>query len=252
MIPSPAMKKLAVLGSGQVGDVLANGLLAHGYAVMRASRDPGKLQAWKASAKGDASVGTYGDAAAWGDAVVLAVKGQVAEDVIGPIAAQLAGKTVIDATNPIGSEPPDRGVIRYFTAMNESLMERLQKKAPDAHFVKAFNSVGNAFMVNPKLEATPTMFICGDDAGAKTQTTEILTKFGWETADMGGVQSARAIEPLCVLWCLPGMLRGDWMPGAFRPVIPLRAKKLPLPARTPPNLPFVLEMEIEARSAMPS
>ena len=214
------MKNVAVFGSGQVGDVLSNGFLAHGYAVMRATREPEKLQAWKAAASGDASVGTYEQAAKWGEIVVLAVKGIVAEQVIeqcGP--ASLAGKTVIDATNPIAGEPPDNGVIRYFTAPNESLMERLQKRAPGAHFVKAFNSVGNALMVNPKLEATPTMFICGNDAGAKQQTTEILTKFGWEACDMGGAEGARPIESLCILWCIPGFLRNDWA-HAFKLIRP--------------------------------
>jgi 8-hydroxy-5-deazaflavin:NADPH oxidoreductase len=212
------MTKVAVLGSGQVGEVLANGFVKHGYAVMRGSRDPSKLQAWKGG-----EAGTFADAAKWGDIVVLAVKGTAAEEAIELAGiANLANKTVIDATNPIANEPPDHGVIRYFTGANDSLMERLQKKAPQAKFVKAFNSVGNAFMVNPKLESTPTMFICGDDAGAKAQTTEILTKFGWETADMGGVQSARPIEQLCVLWCIPGMTRGDWMPGAFKLVKPTK------------------------------
>lgn len=217
------MKKVAVLGSGVVGETLANGFLKHGYAVMRGSREPAKLEAWKAGAKGEASIGTFADAAKWGEIVVLAVKGTAAEEVLEQAGvANLANKTVIDTTNPIANEPPDHGVIRYFTGANESLMERLQKKAPQAKLVKAFNSIGNAFMVNPKLETTPTMFICGDDAAAKSQATEILTKFGWETADMGGVHSARAIEPLCQLWCLPGMLRGDWMVGAFKLVKPTK------------------------------
>lgn len=214
------MKKVAVLGSGQVGDALSNGFLAHGYSVMRATREPQKLAAWKAAASGDASVGTYAQATAWADIVVLAVKGLVAEDVLdqcGP--ANLANKTIIDTTNPIGGEPPDHGVIRYFTNANESLMERLQKKVPAAHFVKAFNSIGNTLMVNPKLESTPTMFICGNDSSAKQDTTEILTKFGWDTCDLGGVEAARPIESLCILWCIPGFLRNEWM-HAFKLVGP--------------------------------
>jgi 8-hydroxy-5-deazaflavin:NADPH oxidoreductase len=206
------MKKVAVLGSGQVGDALSNGFLAHGYNVMRATREPEKLQAWRASATGEASVGTYEQAAKWADTLVLAVKGLVAERVIDQCGvANLAGKTIIDTTNPIAGEPPDNGVIRYFTNANESLMERLQKKAPEANFVKAFNSVGNRMMVNRKIESTPTMFICGNNAGAKQATTELLTKFGWETCDLGGVEAARPIESLCILWCIPGFLRNDWM-----------------------------------------
>ena len=205
------MKKVAILGSGQVGDALAKGFLSLGHAVMRGSREPAKLDKWKQEAKGEASVGTFAEAAAWGEIVVLAVKGTAAEPTIdqaGP--ANLAGKTVLDATNPIADEPPDNGVLRYFTGPNESLMERLQRKAPQAHFVKAFSCVGNAFMVNPPFQPKPTMFICGNDAGAKRQATEILTSFGWETADMGGVEAARPIEALCQLWCAPGFLKQEW------------------------------------------
>ena len=205
------MMKVAVLGSGKVGEILADGLLEHGHSVMRASREPAKLDAWKQGAKGEASVGTFVDAAKWASVIILAVKGTGAESTVEQIAAHVGGKTVIDATNPIADAPPQNGVIQYFTGPNESLMERLQKKAPQAHFVKAFNSVGNALMVNPKLASPPTMFICGNDAGAKQETTEILTQFGWETCDCGGVEGARAIEPLCMLWCIPGLLRNDWM-----------------------------------------
>jgi hypothetical protein len=205
------MKKVAVLGSGQVGETLGNGFLQHGYAVMRASREPAKLESWKTSAKGEAQIGTFADAAKWGDIIVLAVKGGAAESALDQAGlANLNGKVVIDATNPIADQPPQNGVIVYFTNANESLMERLQKKAPQAKLVKAFNSVGAAFMVNPKFPTPPTMFICGNDAGAKSEATEILGKFGWEAVDMGPVEAARPIEALCQLWCLPGFLRNDW------------------------------------------
>lgn len=205
------MKKIAILGSGQVGDALAKGFLDQGYAVMRGSREPSKLAEWKTKAGGPSTIGTFADAAKWGEIVVLVVKGTAAESLIEQLSAELAGKTVIDATNPIADDSkPDNGVIRYFTNANESLMERLQKKAPAAKFVKAFNSVGNMFMVNPPFKPAPTMFICGNDAGAKQETTEILTKFGWETADMGGVEVARPIEALCQLWCAPGLARNEW------------------------------------------
>jgi len=206
------MNKIAVLGSGIVGEVLANGFLKHGYTVMRASREPAKLADWKAGAKGEASTGTFADAAKWADGVVLAIKGSAAESTIDQIGGALAGKVVIDATNPIvdGKPPANGGVLQYFTSINESLIERLQKKAPDAKFVKAFNSVANGFMVNPSFSTKPTMFICGNDAGAKAQVTEVLTKFGWDTADMGPVEAGRAIEPLCMLYCIRGIGQGKW------------------------------------------
>jgi predicted dinucleotide-binding enzyme len=90
-------------------------------------------------------------------------------------------------------------------------MERLQRAFPEAHFVKAFNSVGNGQMVNPQFAGgPPTMFICGNSAAAKAEVEKILTQFGWETEDMGAVEAARAIEPLCMLWCIPGFLKNDW------------------------------------------
>jgi hypothetical protein len=206
------MSKIAVLGSGQVGQVLADGLLKHGHEVMRGSREPGKLAAWKSGAGAKAHVGTVAEAAKWGGSVLLAVKGTAAEAAVEQAGvANLAGKTVMDATNPIADAPPQNGVLRYFTDLNESLMEKLQKKAPEAHFVKVFSCVGNAFMVNPKLPGgPPTMFICGNDKGAKAEVRGVLEQFGWETADMGGVEAARAIEPLCMLWCIPGLTQNSW------------------------------------------
>jgi hypothetical protein len=203
--------KVGVLGSGKVGDVLANGFLKHGYEVMRGSRDPAKLASWKSGASGGAT-GTLAEAVKFGDIVVLAVKGTAAEETVKQIgAAALAGKVVIDATNPISDAPPTNGVLHYFTSLEQSLMERLQKLAPDARFVKAFNSVGNAFMVDPDFGGIkPTMFICGNDASAKSRVQEVLGKFGWDVEDIGGVEGARAIEPLCILWCAPGFNRGQW------------------------------------------
>ena len=123
----------------------------------------------------------------------------------------LAGKPVIDATNPIAEVAPVNGVLKFFTSLDESQMELLQREFPEAHFVKAFNSVGHACMVNPQFKGgKPKMFICGNDEAAKNTVRGILDQFGWETADMGKAESARAIEPLCMLWCIPGFLRNEW------------------------------------------
>lgn len=204
---------VGVIGSGQVGTVLSDGFLAHGHAVKRASRDPSKLEPWRRGAGPRASVGTPDEAAAWAGLVVLAVKGTAAEESVGLCGpGNLAGKTVIDATNPIADQPPDGAVLRLFTTLEDSLMERLQRAAPEAHFVKAFSCVGNALMVDPKLPGgPPTMFMCGDDEGAKAEVRSILRNFGWEWEDLGDAKAARAIEPLCILWCIPGFLRGDWV-----------------------------------------
>jgi len=202
---------IGVLGSAVVARTLAAGLLWHGHAVTLGSRTPEKLADWK-SENPDGRTGTFAEAAAFGELLILAVKGTAAHDVLNLAgAANLAGKTVVDAVNPIADAPPDHGVLKFFTTHDQSLMEQLQLAFPAANFVKAFNSVGAAFMVNPQFpDGKPTMFIAGDNPAAKAQVTKILDQFGWDTADMGGVQSARAIEPLCMLWCLPGFLRNEW------------------------------------------
>ena len=206
------MKKIGILGSGIVGQTLASGFIKHGYEVMIGTGNAAKLADWKAGAGEKANTGTFADAAAFGELVVLAVKGTAAEEAIMRAGAStLSGKTVIDATNPIAELPPDNGVLRFFTSLDESLMERLQKANPEVHFVKAFNSVGNAFMVNPHFPGgKPTMFICGNDDVAKTDVKLILDQFGWDVEDMGKAEAARAIEPLCMLWCIPGLLRNQW------------------------------------------
>ena len=204
--------KVAVIGSGIVGQVLAEGFLKHGYAVVRASREPAKMKDWQLQAGPNAEIDQVSDAVKAASLVVLAVKGRAAEATIELCGADnLAGKVVIDATNPIREEPPQGGVLRFFTNLDESLMERLQARAPQARFVKAFSCVGNAQMVNPDYGGLkPTMFICGNDADAKAQVGTILERFGWESEDMGGAEAARAIEPLCMLWCIPGFLRNQW------------------------------------------
>lgn len=205
------MQKVAVLGSGVVGETLAGGFLKHGHPVMRGSRDPQKLADWKGKAGSNASTGTFAEAASFGDIIVLAVKGTAAEPALEQAGAGIDGKVVIDATNPIAEAAPENGVLKFFTNLDDSLMERLQRRFPKARLVKAFSSVGNAFMVNPDFGGTkPSMFICGNDSAAKEQVKAILDVFGWETEDMGAATAARAIEPLCMLWCIPGLTGKGW------------------------------------------
>ena len=205
------MTRIGVLGSGEVGKTLAVGLKTHGYDVRIASRSPEKLGEF--AARSGVPNGTFQEVAAWGQHLVLCVLGSAARDTLDSIgAASLDGKVVIDTTNPIEHAPPEDGVVRYFTGPNESLLERLQAAYPRARFVKAFNSVGNTLMVNPALPGgKPTMFYCGNDPAAKAVVGTVIDQFGWEPADMGTAKSARAIEPLCQLWCIPGFLQNDWV-----------------------------------------
>ncbi len=203
---------IGILGSGEVAKSLAVGFLAHGHKAMLGTRNPAKLKDW-AVQNPTGRLGGFSDAARFGELVVLAVKGSAAADALRAAdIANLAGKVVIDTTNPIADAPPTNGVLKFFTTLDESLMERLQREFAAARFVKAFNSVGNGCMVDPQFKGgKPTMFICGNDEEARKTVTGILDQFGWETADMGAAEAARAIEPLCILWCIPGFLRQDWV-----------------------------------------
>jgi hypothetical protein len=206
------MKKIGILGSGAVAQTLGNGFLKHGYEVMLSTRDTSKLGSWKEKGGAHAHVGSFEEAAIYGDIVVLAVLGRVAADVLESAGPQnLLGKTVIDTTNPIAEAPPENGLLKFFTDLDEALMEQLQERFPEIHFVKSFSCVGNPFMVNPSFkDGKPTMFMCGNNIHAKEEVYTILEQFGWDIADMGKVEAARAIEPLCMLWCIPGFINNQW------------------------------------------
>jgi len=205
------MKKIGIIGSGIVAQTLGAGFLKHGYQVMLGTRDSSKLAAWHNGPGTKASIGSFEETAKYGDIIILAIKGTVVKNALGLLGKEnLKGKTIIDAVNPIADAAPVNGVLKYFTSLDKSLMEELQEMVPEANFVKAFNSVGNAFMVNPSFTSKPTMFICGNNETAKKEVSAILDQFGWETADFGMVESARAIEPLCMLWCIPGMNKNEW------------------------------------------
>jgi 8-hydroxy-5-deazaflavin:NADPH oxidoreductase len=204
------VSSFGILGSGAVGQALATGLHAKGHRVKIGSRTPGKLREFSATTGIES--GTFADVAKWGEVLVLAVKGTAADAALKEAgAANLRGKLVIDTTNPITDAPPEDGVLRCFTGPGSSLMETLQRAYPDAHFVKAFNSVGSDLMVDPDFGGVkPTMFYCGDDASAKASAAGVIAQLGWEGADMGGARAARAIEPLAMLWCIPGFRSNDW------------------------------------------
>jgi 8-hydroxy-5-deazaflavin:NADPH oxidoreductase len=210
------MKKIGIIGSGVVAKALGNGFLKHGYEVMLGTRNASKLDEWLAKAEGKAHVGSFADAAKFGKIVVLAVKGDVAANAIEEAGPQnLQWKTVIDTSNPIANAAPENGVLKFFTNLDESLMEQLQLRFPEIHFVKSFSCGGNAYMVDPPFAEQPSMFICGNNDDAKKKVHHILEEFGWAVEDMGKATAARAIEPLCMLWCIPGMLQGKWN-HAFR------------------------------------
>lgn len=212
------MKKIGILGSGIVATTLAGGFIKNGYKVCLGTGHPEKLADWKSRQGDNASVGSFADAARFGDLLILAVKGDAAIKVLASAGQEnMEGKTVIDTTNPIEAAPPVNGVLRFFTSYNDSLMESLQRAFPGANFVKAFNSVGAPLMINPDFGGTkPTMFICGNNELAKKEAAKINSLFGFDTEDMGQAEAARAIEPLCILWCITGLTTNKWDGHAFK------------------------------------
>jgi predicted dinucleotide-binding enzyme len=196
-------RRVGIIGNGDVGQALARGFASRGCEVRVGTRDPAK-HAGKA-------VG-FAEAAEFGELLVLATMWAGTENALKMAGHQnFAGKVVIDATNPLKEGPNGRpvGLERGFS---DSGGEQVQRWLPAAKVVKAFNIVGNALMVDPKLPGgPPTMFIAGNDAGAKQEVTEILTDFGWETMDAGGIEGARLLEPMCWLWVSTAFKTGQWM-----------------------------------------
>lgn len=208
------MKKIGIIGSGIVAKTLGDGFIKHGYKVKLGTRFPNKLKDWAWNAGDQGSVGSVEEAAKYGEIVLVAVKGKHVVQVMKGVEKHLSNKTVIDTTNPIDdSVTPDHGVLQFFTDINHSLMEQLQETVPSANFVKAFSCIGSHLMVNPRIGGgeRPSMFIAGNDGKAKKEVGEILNQFGFEPEDMGGVEGARAIEPLSMLWCIPGILNDQWI-----------------------------------------
>lgn len=205
--------KVGVLGSGDVGRSLANGFLATGRAVCLGTghSNEEKVQSWRTAAGPKASVGSFAEAARFGDVVALAVRGTAAVDVVAQVGADaLAGKTLLDVTNPLEVRP--NRLPGMFVGLTDSLGERVQRAAPGAHVVKVFNIVGNTNYFRPKFPGgPPTMFYCGDDAGAKKTVAGILDDFGWtDRVDIGGIAEAGYLEALCLLWVRAAMATGDW------------------------------------------
>jgi len=201
--------RVGVLGSGDVGKVLAAGFASLGHEVTIGSRDPEKLREW-ASASNRVTAGTFADAAKFGDILVLATLGAAAEDAIRLAGVDnFNGKVLIDATNPLDFSkgmPPT-----LFVGTTDSLGEQIQRLVPNARVVKAFNTVGNAHMINPQFPGgPPDMFICGNDAEGKKIVTQICGHFGWGVIDLGGIENSRYLEPMCLVWVLHGVRSGSW------------------------------------------
>jgi predicted dinucleotide-binding enzyme len=198
--------KVGILGSGSVGKVLGGGFAALGHEVMMGTREPERedVKDWRKKAGGKTSAGAFADAAGFGEMVVLATAWSGTANAIELAEpANLAGKVLIDTTNPLDFSLPNAPPV-LAVGGNDSAGERVQRWIPEARVVKAFNHVGNADMVDPKYpDGSPTMFVCGNDDAAKKAVGRVLVDFGWkDSVDLGGIEAARYTEPLAMVWIL--------------------------------------------------
>lgn len=206
-----AKQRIGILGTGDVGRVLATGFVEAGHEVMLGSRDASneKVAQWVAKAGPRGKGGTFADAAKFGEVVVLATLWSGTENALrlaGP--ENLAGKVLMDATNPLSFGPSGPSLTLGHT---DSGGEQVQRWAPKARVVKVYNTVGNAHMVHPDFPGgPPDMFICGDDAEAKKTVAGFVEGFGWGVVDVGGIEGARLLEPMCILWVGYGMRTNTW------------------------------------------
>jgi predicted dinucleotide-binding enzyme len=203
--------RIGILGTGDVGRALGNGFAALGHEVKMGSRDASnpKIKDWMGKAGAHTSGGTFDQAAAFGEIVVLATGWSGTENALrlaGP--SNVTGKVLIDATNPLdfATSPP-----RLALGHTDSGGEQVQRWVPGAHVVKAFNIVGNAHMFRPDFPGGPPhMFICGNAERAKTTVSTLLNEFGWDVIDLGGIEHSRFLEPLAMVWIVHGFKSGSW------------------------------------------
>ncbi len=204
--------KIGILGSGDVGQALGRGFLSRGHEVKMGSRDAAnpKARAWASAAGTRASAGTFAEAASFGETLVLATLWAGTENAIGLAGAdRFASKVVMDVTNPLvftPGQPPSLAL-----GHTDSGGEQIQRWIPKGRVVKVFNTVGHAHMVDPQFPGgPPDMFLCGNDTAAKTAVADICGSFGWPTIDVGGIDGARLLEPMCILWVKYGLATGGW------------------------------------------
>ena len=202
--------KIGIIGSGVVAKTLASAYLQKGYEVKLGTRNADKLGEWLANAGENASIGSFAEAAEFGEIIFLSVLGEAALEAAELAGAEnLKGKTVIDLTNPLdfsGGVPP-----KFTATVGNSLGEQIQNALPASNVVKAFNTISAAIMIDPQFGSdTATLFIAGNDEKAKEEATKLVKEFGWEVEDLGGIEQSFFLEAFASLWINYGFKNNHW------------------------------------------
>ena len=212
--------RVGVIGSGDVGQVLAAGFAAKGHLVVLGARDPAAnlaktetarpgqqtLAGW-AKANPKVRIGTFAQAAQHGEVLVMAVHGaHIAAAVLAAGPENLAGKLVLDTSNPLEFTPT--GLYKP-KSIPDSCLQVAQRAAPKARFVKAWNCTPGHLMVDPK-QGPGDQLLCGDDKAAKEQAAKILKEFGWRSVDVGTADKAPFVEGVALAICNYAAASNDW------------------------------------------
>jgi predicted dinucleotide-binding enzyme len=195
--------KIAIIGAGHVGKTLGTALQSKGHAVVYGSRD--------SASRTERNIKTVADALLGAEAVILATPWVATEALVVQHADGLAGKIVIDATNPVHPS-----LARLANAANSSGAELLQSQARQAKFFKAFNSTGVSVMAHPRFAAgNAAMFVAGPDGADKDIVLRIVADVGFEPIDAGELKAARQLEHLAMLWIQLAYSKGYGRDFAF-------------------------------------
>jgi 8-hydroxy-5-deazaflavin:NADPH oxidoreductase len=198
--PAAALK-IAVIGTGNVGAALGPEFAAQGHTIVYGSREPTsqKVKDLVARTGHGATAKSQPDAVSGADMVVIAVPGTAAEQVVKELGS-LTGKIVLDPTNRVARKP-DGWVDYDRPATADSNAELIQKLAPGARVVKAFNTLNVRQMVDPETAGGPiTIPICGDDAAAKATVAQLVKGMGLEPLDLGPLRFAHVQEEMLIIW----------------------------------------------------
>ena len=188
---------IAMIGTGDVGSALGKAFAAQGHTIIYGSREPDRksVEELVAETGAGASATTPFAAASQADIVVLAVPGLLVEEITKSL-GDLSDKVIIDPTNPL-----KRNMLRLEHGVETSNAQIIQEAAPDAHVVKAFNTLSWKTMVDPSEAGGPVSIpLAGNSGSAKKKVAELVTGMGLEPIDVGPVEHARWVEGMLILW----------------------------------------------------
>lgn len=199
------MKKIAILGTGMVGNTIGTKLIQLGHQVMMGSRtaDNEKANLWVSQNGGNASQGTFEDAVKFAEVIFNCTKGEKTIEALKLVdVSYFAGKTIVDVSNPLDFSKGMPPTLIPELCNTNSLGEEIQKLLPNAHVVKSLNIVNCEVMVDlGKCGGSATMFMAGNDEAAKKDVAELLRDFSWtDIIDLGSIVHARSLEMMLPIW----------------------------------------------------